>query len=195
MRELIMTAPGPTLIHHHAGDLGLSQARSLMTLVSRAFPEASVPLEQRLQHFRALRERHAMEMFVVWDGERAIANATIFAREVKTQPGPLRLMALAAVCSDPDHRGEGWGRMVVQAAFGEVDSGRFPVTLFQTGVPDFYAGLGARKIDNRFVNTGEPDPHPGRGTREQPWWNPHIMIYPAPFRWPAGTVDLCGPGY
>jgi hypothetical protein len=190
-----MSQSRPTLVRQFARELTLPQARSVTELVHRSFPDPTVSLEVHVQHFLALRERRTLEMFTVWDRDVAIASATIFSREVGTLDGPLVLMALAAVCSDPCRRGEGWGRRVVEAAWGEVDRGRFRVALFQTPVPEFYEKLGARKVDSQFVNTGEPDPKPGRGTRDQPWWNPHIMIYPAAFAWPTGTIDLRGPGY
>jgi predicted N-acetyltransferase YhbS len=97
------------------------------------------------------------------------------------------------VCSAPEQRGRGLGAAVVRTAFAEVDEGREAVSLFQTNVPGFYATLGARSVGNVFVNprhrSGE------KGSVAQPWWNTHVMIYPAAYRWPDGEVDLGGPGY
>lgn len=190
-----MSTTGPTLVHEQAVDLSLARVSALAVLINEAFPDPPCTRDERVRQFLALREKRAMALFTVWDRDVAIASAGISMREIGTERGPLRVMALAAVCSAVARRGEGWGRMVVQAAWGEVDRGRFPVALFQTSVPRFYDRLGARTVDNRFVNSGELDPRPGRGTREDPWWNPHIMIYPAAFDWPAGTIDLQGPGY
>lgn len=185
----------PKLQRHHATDLTLPQMRSLSALVHLAFPDPSCSLDARVAQLLALRARQPLTMFVVWDGETAIANASFFTREILTTSGLLPVMALAAVCSAPDRRGEGWGRRVVAAAFAEVDAGKVSVSLFQTGVPDFYRKLGARTVENLFLNTGELDPRPDHGTREQPWWSPHVMIYPAAYPWPEGPVDLRGPGY
>lgn len=192
-----MTGAGLTLQRQRATDLTLRQARALCTLIDRAFPEAPGPGEERVRRFLESRAKNELELFTVWAGDRAIASATIFPRTVQAESGMLTLMALAAVCSDPNSRGWGLGRAVVRAAFDEVDRGRFPVTLFQTGVPEFYRKLGARAVDNRFVNSrfDASTATPGRGTADNPWWNPHVMIYPAAFAWPAGTIDLLGPGY
>lgn len=135
------------------------------------------------------------------EGDRALAHALLFPRDIQTPAGPLRIAELAAVCSHPDHRGRGrgLGRDVVRAAFKRIDDGAYPVSLFQTGVPDFYARLGARTVENKFINSRWQPPRegesPGHGTREAPWWNPHVMIYPATYNWPEGEVDLLGPGF
>jgi hypothetical protein len=61
-----------------------------------------------------------------------------------------------------------------------------PLSLFQTGVPEFYEAMGARLVTNRFVN-GE--------SQENPFWDTCEMIYPATAGWPDGPIDLNGPGY
>lgn len=122
-----------------------------------------------------------------------IANANSMSRTVQTESGPIEVLALAGVCSDPGSRGRGLGRAVVRQAFDRVDAGEFAWALFQTGVPGFYEKLGCVAVQNRFVN--------GRGEDAQadPWWDPHRMVYQAPGVerqvWPAGTVDLGGPGW
>ena len=133
------------------------------------------------------------QIAALWRGEELAAVAMWFPRVVKTANGPLRVLALAGVCSAPELRGRGLGRRVVREAFGAVDRGEYAVALFQTPVPEFYAKLGARPVPNVFGNSrfkvGD------RGTAERPWWDPHVMIYPAPFPWPEGPIDLLGPGY
>jgi predicted N-acetyltransferase YhbS len=128
--------------------------------------------------------------FVVWDGGQAIAHARTFPRTIRSRSGDITLMGLAGVCVMPERRGEGLGRDVVRKAFERVDRGDFPVSLFQTTVPDFYTGLGAKAIANRFVNSRNTD-----DPEANPWWDPHIMIYPADAVWPDGTIDLNGSGY
>ncbi|MFW6061480.1 MAG: GNAT family N-acetyltransferase [Planctomycetota bacterium] len=118
-----------------------------------------------------------------------IAKAHSFGREIATPRGRLRVMALAGVCSAPDHRGEGLGKAVAQAALARVDGGEFPLSLFQTGVPDFYRKLGARCVGNRFVDSQADDP------QANPWWNDYVMIYPAEADWPEGEIDLLGPAW
>jgi hypothetical protein len=44
-------------------------------------------------------------------------------------------------------------------------------------------------VDNRFVNSTAEDPH------ASPFWDRVIMRYPAKAGWPAGEIDLRGPGW
>lgn len=129
----------------------------------------------------------------MWYGEELAAVSMVFPRQIRTTQGPLRVMALAGVCTAPERRGQGLGAAVVRAAFDLVDSGMFSVSLFQTPVIEFYAKLGARKVTNRFVNSlWKPgDPH----SATHPWWDPDVMIYPASAEWPEGEIDLLGAGY
>jgi GNAT superfamily N-acetyltransferase len=89
----------------------------------------------------------------------------------------------------PDCRGRGLGHAVVRAAFEYVDDGTFPVSFFQTGVPEFYRKLSCREVRNHAVNSLADDPG------GCPWWEKHIMIYPADVPWPDGEIDLLGPAW
>ena len=188
----------PVLRRHRVAELSPEQMRAVGTLLHRVFPDPESTVEQRLERFLATPAAREGEAFIAWDGEVPVAHAMISAREVRTPTGSLIVMALAGVYSAPERRGEGLGRLVVRATFDEVDRGAYAVSLFQTGVPGFYDRLGARTVGNPFVNSRYVPPTDGRkprGSAEQPWWNPFVMIYPATFPWPAGTVDLLGPGY
>ena len=99
------------------------------------------------------------------------------------------VLGLAGVKTHPDFRLQGLGARVVRATLAYVDDGTFPLSLFQTNVPGFYEKLGARLVDNRFVNSLAADPQ-GR-----PWWSGHTMIYPAGADWPDGEIDLVGPAW
>ncbi len=127
--------------------------------------------------------------FLVREGGRILSVARFLPRRVETGRGPLDVLALAGVMTHPAERGRGLGRAVVRAAFAYVDDGTFPVSLFQTDVPDFYARLGAREVRNRFVN------RLGQGPTERPWWSRVTMIYPAAYPWDEGEVDLVGPAW
>ena len=94
------------------------------------------------------------------------------------------MVALASVCSDPKQRGSGYGAHVVTTALHAHDP-RIPV-LFQTGVPAFYLKLGARELQRE---DGQ------RRDNRRPFWEPHTMVYPAEASWPAGEIDLNGPGW
>ncbi len=161
---------------------------ALIELVWPAYPPGTPEAEARATRHAAPRPQR--RVFIIWDGNRAVAHAESFARTIRTPEGTLTAMALAGVCVDPACRGRGLGHQVVTAAFSEVEEGRYPLALFQTGVPGFYAPLGGRTVDNRFFNRLAPDT-----PETNPWWESSIMIYPATASWPSGDIDLGGPGY
>jgi len=184
---------------HVSTELSEAQAASILELIQREWPQPDWDREAAVQGLLthghpdedASKFRKDGKRFVIWDGERAIAQADTFARTIKWESGAEKtVMALAGVVADPELRGKGYGKAVVQAAFGRVDNGEFPAALWQTNHPGFYEQLGARKIDNRFSD------HRDRGgSNTSPWWNDFIMIYPADADWPFGPIDLNGPGY
>jgi ribosomal protein S18 acetylase RimI-like enzyme len=120
-----------------------------------------------------------------------LAKAQTFRRAIATAAGPMTVLALSAVCTAPEARGRGLGSAVVRAAFGRVGSGELPACLFQTSRRNrkFYEALGAGLVDNRIVNGLAPDP------QASPFWDEIVMGYPAGTIWPAGAIDLRGPGY
>ena len=134
-------------------------------------------------------------MFVILEGERLIAHARVSERDMYLPEGALRegtwrVGCLAGVCVDQEFRGRDLGRRVVAAAFGPVDSGVLSVMLFQTAVPGFYEKLGALRLTNTFFNGTD-----ARLGLERPWWEEHVMSYPASFVWPDAPVDLNGPAF
>lgn len=128
-------------------------------------------------------------LFFIRDGAAIVAMSQLIPRRIQTERGPMDLLGLAGVKTHPDYRGQGFGRAVVRAALGYVDNGTFAVSLFQTGVPGFYEKLSCRRVENTFVNSHAPRP------ATCPWWEAHVMIYPAAFDWPPGRIDLLGPGW
>lgn len=154
-------------------------------------PPEPMPVGERAVLIRERGQTDDSEVFTIWQDEQAIAHARLFGREIITPQGPLLVAALAAVCVLPQLQGKGVGRRIVEEAFSRVDGKTYSVCLFQTGVPGFYEKLGARLVENRFfdsTNSQAPDANP---------WQPasQIMIYPAPFVWPEGPIDLRGYGY
>ncbi|QDU72295.1 GNAT family N-acetyltransferase [Mucisphaera calidilacus] len=137
-------------------------------------------------------ERAAMMHFVV-EGDRVLAAARTFARTIDTTAGGMTIMALGGVIVEETRRGNGYGRDVVRAAFERVDRGVFGFSLFQTGTHNrgFYAKLGAMYPGNRVINSLDE-----RGP-ESPAFNVDelVVVYPEREGWPAGTIDLLGPGY
>ena len=130
--------------------------------------------------------------FVIFgDSGDAVAHAKTFVREINTDSGALSVLALATVCTEPELRGQGLGVQVTRKAFEQVGESDWPrVSLFQTPVPAFYEKLGCRIVTNKFVdrtNKAAPDAFP--------WRDKTIMIYPADYAWPDGTIDINGPDY
>ncbi len=124
---------------------------------------------------------------------RIVATAEGFKRIVCTERGELPVLALASVCTLPECRGMGLGQRTVLTVLKQVDDGRFPLALWQTGVPEFYRKMGAVEVCNRFVNRRHPV-HPDR----DPFWDTHRMIYVhggGRGGWPKGIIDLNGLGY
>jgi predicted N-acetyltransferase YhbS len=177
------------LRHSRAGDLGKDEARAIVALTNSIWPHPDKTEEELARVFTDGSRRH-WEVFTLWDRARLVAHAAIFPRRIRFEGGELEVMGLAGVCVQPVRRGQGLGERVVRAAFGQVDAGYYPVALYQTEVPAFYARLGAVTVDNPFWNSRSPsDP------RARPWWDPHVMIYPTYPAWPRGPIDLNGPGY
>jgi GNAT superfamily N-acetyltransferase len=128
-------------------------------------------------------------IFLIRDGRCIIATARFCPCRIRTVEGWLDVHALEGVKTHPEHRHKGLGRAVVQAAFEYVDNGTFPVSFFQTGVPEFYRRLNCRDVHNPCTNSLAEDP------AGSPWWEKHIMIYPSDAHWPDGPIDLLGPAW
>lgn len=171
------------------------EAGSLLALWERVWPDARGDVEvDRVRYFldeANEHERLGEMLHLVWDGSVLLGAAKSFLREVAFVDSGARVqaLALAGVCSDPDHRGHGFGRRVVRSVFERVGSSA-DICLFQTGVPRFYECLGASKVENEFVNSLSKDDPLAR-----PWWDEHVMIYGDIEKWQEGRVDLLGAGY
>lgn len=176
-----------------------AQALAAGELLARVWPRPDRGPVERAEQLKRLGrnddgpESTAPISFLVRDEEdRVIAHALTFLREVRADGRTWPVMALAMVATDPDIRGRGLGAAVVEAAFARVDSGAFPVSLFQTShaVEPFYRRLGATRVENRLVNSqSDDDPN------ASPFWDDVVLRYPASAEWPEGTIDLCGNGY
>jgi predicted N-acetyltransferase YhbS len=179
-------------------ELSADEIQQIAELLCETWPDHDSGVEDRVRFIERLaeedRKRDRMmpspRRYVLWEDNRAEVHAYTFERTVETSAGPLSVMALAGVAVAKGRRGQGLGRAVVRQAFSRVDSGEFVVSLFQTGVPDFYRKLDSRVIENRFVNSlsrADPDGNP--------WADEYVMIYPSRFAWPEGVIDLKGRGY
>lgn len=129
--------------------------------------------------------------FVLCDGDRVVAHASMQPRRIVTGAGPLWVLGLAGVCTDPGRRGQGLGKRIVQAALGMIDRRVAEFSLFQTSDPvrPFYERLGACLADNAITDSTAADP------AACPFWDDVVMRYPSGAGWPEGPIDLAGPGY
>ena len=180
-----------------ARTLSEGDARSIAELVARIWPKADRTVEVRMGQLQANGrdysggDAQAPRNFVVRQEGRVVSHATYVTRTIGTSQGDLTIAGLARVCSDPDIRGKGLGRLVVEPIFRLVDQGNFPFSLFQTSpeVRPFYEKLGCCVVENRIVNSL------GENPQESPFWDSVVMRYPAGPGWPTGEIDLRGPGY
>ena len=174
-------------------ELSRPLVHSMLAMEDRVWPSGR-PIETSVENFyryQATQPPQLLRYLVIEQGE-VLAQACTFLRVMKTEQGEQAVMALSGVCTDPDHRGRGFGAAVVRAAFARVDDGTFPVSIFQTPVEVFYAKLGAGLcVNNRWVdrtNQKEPDGYPWEAQEK-------IMHYPAGFAWPEGLIDINGEMY
>jgi hypothetical protein len=191
-----------------ADALSPAEAHAVATLLYKVWPQSTRSFEERLERIASdwvgydgpdsVRPRY----FLIWEAPPAhasstsqqpvaIASALAAPRTIRTTDGEMTILALARVCTLPERRGEGLGARVVRAAFQLVDEGVYAFALFQT-TPDvraFYEKLDACVVTNRFINSRGDDPH------ACPFWSEVILRYPRGADWPAGTIDLLGPGY
>jgi GNAT superfamily N-acetyltransferase len=189
--------------------LSPAETQAIAALLYRVWPNSTRSLEERLARVPTEwsgydgPELQRPRYFVVHDvppssdgsdlGDAAAIAAMALAapRTIRAGDSELTILAMARVCSAPEHRGRGLAAQAVRAAFQLVDEGVYPFALFQTTPPvrTFYEKLGARVIGNRIVNSRAEDP------TACPFWTEVIMRYPDGPGWPEGTIDLLGPGY
>lgn len=174
-----------------------AQAQAVGDLIAQVWPKPHLTAADRADQQLEIGEKYrrlggpAPRSLVVLEGGRVIAHASLLPREIGTTQGDMIIGGLARVCSDPALRGQGLGELVVRAAFGLVDAGEFPFALFQTNerTSPFYEKLGAVQVHNAIINSV------GEGPKGNPFWDEVVLRYPGGAGWPAGTIDLRGPGY
>jgi predicted N-acetyltransferase YhbS len=177
--------------------IGEADARAIAELIVSIWPKPDRTVEGftaeivgQWKDYRGPESEHPRS-FLIRDGGRVVAHASVYPRKIATSKGEFTVLALARVCTDPVARGRKLGDAVVRASLDLVDRGPFPFALFQTTkeVRPFYERLGAIKIDNTFVNSLAADP------KADPFWAEVRMRYPATGDWPKGEIDLRGPGW
>ena len=207
---------GPTVERWVAGDIEEADFVAACALHHRSFPKANRTLDDVLAKKRGvwmgdevvpgpLVSESPPIRFVVRDGRegRVVANACTLVRriepaggeagggEVGGGGGPLEVMGLFDVSSDPAERGRGLGELVTRHALARMGVDAPTVCLFQTGgARSFYERLGARVINNRFTNPLNAD-----APDASPFTDEVVMLYPGDAPWPDGPIDLRGPGW
>ncbi|MGF1448146.1 MAG: GNAT family N-acetyltransferase [Opitutales bacterium] len=185
-----MTPPTPLRIEKIPPESLTPEQEAAVTELSTSVWPVPGPRRVELQKDSAPGDDRRHLRLLGWHADQLVATCFIFERTIRAGDVPLPITALAGVCTHASQRGQGFGRAIVKAAFHDVDTGRYPVCLFQTGVPGFYEKLGARRIDSRFVNSRNP-----AMPDTNPFWDDIRMIYPGPGPWPDCVFDLCGPAY
>ena len=180
-----------------ARTLSQDDARAIAELLVRVWPTSQKNVDVRLQQMLDMghdyrgTDEQAPRSFLLREDGRVLAHSAIIPRTIGTSQGELTIAGLARVCTGPDQRGRGLGALIVQPVFDLVDQGVFAFSLFQTApeVKPFYEKLGCAVIDNPVVNSLADDMH------DSPFWDRVVMRYPNGPGWPAGEIDLRGPGY
>lgn len=177
--------------------LTAADALAIGTLLATVWPKPEKDAAYRAQQMIEMGKDYSgpeaqfPRSYVIREGGKVIANASILPRTIGTTAGDITIAGLARVCTEPKQRGNGLGERIVKAAFETVDSGAFPFSLFQTSpeVRPFYEKLGCCECDNTVINSLGDDLH------ASPFWDRVIVRYPNQGDWPEGEIDLRGPGY
>ncbi|MEM0914970.1 MAG: GNAT family N-acetyltransferase [Planctomycetota bacterium] len=195
-----MTSHGPVVDRCLPGAMDEAWVEPLRAMLLRAYEGMTPPLTPEADE-ASRRQAHDLWVFgrggppdtmlhVVRERDHPVAAAISFTRRVIAESGPITVLALSSVATDPPHRGHGHGLAVVRDAFARLASPGPRVCLFQTGLARvFYEKLGARCVDNWFFDGTSAAP------KANPWSDRYVMIYPAAAAWPTGPIDLNGPKY
>ena len=171
-------------------DIPTKLLRAGLRLTDLVWP-METPIEERVKKRQSAGQRAEDRAsgkigHFIREKDEVIALGISFVREVEDVTGRrFPVLALAAVCTHPNYRKQGLGRAIVLDAWKRLGP-ELQVSLFQTGVCEFYERMGARIIFNRIINTR--DTHP-------PFWEPYAMIYPREANWPLGAIDVQGSGW
>jgi hypothetical protein len=103
---------------------------------------------------------------VRWEGERAVAHVGVIELPLVIEGRRRSVGSIHAVCTDPDRRGRGLGRGLMQEALAAC-RGRHETLVLTTLVPDFYHPLGFRPVQEHAFARALP-PRAGRGLGGRP---------------------------
>ena len=83
--------------------------------------------------------------FVRLEGGRVVGHVGLIELPLVVGGRPVRVGSIHAVCTDPERRGRGLGRALMQEALGAADE-RFDTLVLTTLIPEFYAAFGFRPV-------------------------------------------------
>jgi GNAT superfamily N-acetyltransferase len=91
--------------------------------------------------------------FVRWDGDRAVAHVGVIEVPLVLHGRRVRIGSVHAVCTDPDRRGRGHCRALLEEALAFCEA-RYETVMLTTLIPDLYAEFGFRTLpEHVFVRT------------------------------------------
>ncbi|HEU4367292.1 MAG TPA: GNAT family N-acetyltransferase [Methylomirabilota bacterium] len=109
--------------------------------------------------------------FVRWEGGRAVAHVGLIELPLVIAGRPCRVGSIHAVCTDPDRRGGGLARALMEEALA-AGRARYDTLVLTTLIPDFYAKLGFRPVRehafSRALPRVTPSSSPSRALAETP---------------------------
>ena len=192
-------AHGLNITVHRDSDLSRVEIVAIVSLVYSFWPSKQKTVYEIADDFPEISRQYRVSYpqlrvpswrYLAWDEENLVAHALTFERPIITSAGEVSVMALSGVCVLPSYQGKRLGAEIVRRSFGRIHEGEFAVSLFQTTVPAFYEKLSATLVTNKFQNSRDKS-----APTANPWHDHSVMIYPANYAWPEGTIDLNGPDY
>ncbi len=102
--------------------------------------------------------------FLEWDGARATAHVGLLQLPVIAAGRPALFAAIHAVCTDPDYRGRGAFRRMMERALAHADR-RHDTIFSTTGQPELYTRFGFRSVAEQQTVLDQPSRAPGPAAR------------------------------
>jgi len=99
--------------------------------------------------------------FVRWDGDRAIAHVGVIDVPLILEGRRVHIGSVHAVCTDPELRGRGHCRALLEEALAFCDA-RYETVMLTTLIPDLYAKFGFRPLREHGFTRALTFPRPSR---------------------------------
>lgn len=90
-----------------------------------------------------------------WEEGKLVSAVQMVRRELRLDGHVVPVAGIANVATHPEHRGKGHSTRLLQQAIQQMEGEDFLFSLLFTGIYDFYARLGWRRVPNR-VWVGKP---------------------------------------